>query len=96
MQGSFETRLTKLVCWFWRRRFLKMFSNKTHLKMDFPIVALPTPGDHDFENFNLHCVRSFRVKFDFPGPVVLKRKIDPILFLYVCDYLRFEDDPLFE
>jgi hypothetical protein len=80
-----------LACWFWRRRFLEIFSvfllfhYYLSLKKGYPIrlnnLKSPTPKD-DLCQVWLKLAQWFWTKF----------LNDPTPFLHFCDYLPFEQD----
>jgi hypothetical protein len=69
-------------------------STLTHINMVFPIVAHPTPWDHDVNNSESTL---YQKAFIWIWPILAQwfwRRFlnDPTQFLHFCNYLPFEED----
>jgi hypothetical protein len=81
-----------LACWFWRRRFLEIFSVFLHFRYYLPLemgnplhlnkLATPPPNDDMCQVWLKLALWFWRRRF----------LNDPTPFLHFCNYLPFKED----
>ena len=82
----------KLVCWFWRRRFVFHINMLIWFSLLWPLL---TPGDHDVNNSESTLYqKAFMQIWPILARWFWRRRFldDPTPFFHFCDYLPFEED----